>query len=160
MSDARPEHRSLRFDSIAQLLDELRLLEEAEARGTLRSTGQWTPGQIYGHIAGWIGYSLDGYPAEMRVPWFVKAVFRLMKRRLLRGPLRAGVRIPHVPGGTYCTEPMGSVEGLRRLRAALDRLQYQAPRLPNPVLGPMTHAEWILSHLRHAELHIGFLHHE
>ncbi|MBM4107846.1 MAG: DUF1569 domain-containing protein [Phycisphaerae bacterium] len=94
----------------------------------------------------------------MQVPWPIGIILRTSKRRSLKAPLRTSVRIPGVRGGTRRTDDPPSHEGLRRLRDAFDRLQKQATTLPNPVLGPLTHPEWIQNHLRHAELHLGFLH--
>jgi hypothetical protein len=67
-----------------------------------------------------------------------------------------GVRIGKLPGGTVGLEPMDPDEGLRRFRAALDRLRATAPTMPNPVFGPLTHEQWIQLSLRHAELHLSF----
>jgi hypothetical protein len=47
--------------------------------------------------------------------------------------------------------------GLERLRHAMDRLKVEAPTTPHAIFGPMTHGEWIAMHLRHSELHLGFL---
>jgi hypothetical protein len=39
----------------------------------------------------------------------------------------------------------------------MEQLKTQAPTAPSPILGTLTHEEWIAMHLRHAELHLGFL---
>lgn len=49
-------------------------------------------------------------------------------------------------------------EGLARLRKALDRLEKNPPTTPNPLFGHMPHEEWLLLHIRHAELHLSFVH--
>jgi len=129
----------------------------AERAGTLRAAGNWTAGQTFGHLAAWIEYSYEGYP--FNVPWFIRIIVRLMKKRFLTKTMSRGVRLPGTKDGTYGTEPMTTEEGARRLRSALDRLDCREPALyPSPALGTLTPDELIALHLRHAELHLGFLH--
>lgn len=148
--------RVLHFASIDDAVRDARAIAAAEADGKLRALGNWTPGQSFGHIAGWINYAFDGYPADVgNPPWFVRLVMKFMKKRMLRG-MPAGVRIPRVPGGTRSIDPMATDEGLTLLTRAWQRLGSGAPTRPSPLFGPMTHEEWIALNLRHAELHQSF----
>jgi hypothetical protein len=149
------DRRALRFESIDQLMAEVDRLAEAERGGRLRRLGNWTLGQTLGHLAAWGEYSYTGAP--LKVPFFIKWVLRLRKRKFLYGPMRAGVRIPGVEGGTLATEPMPLEEALGRMRRVMERLKSEAPTAPNVIFGPLTHEEWIAVHLRHAESHLGFL---
>jgi hypothetical protein len=147
--------RVLRFESIDQVLAEVDRLTEAERAGRLRRLGNWTLGQTLGHLAAWAEYAYTGSP--LKVPFFIRWLLRLRKRKFLYGPMRAGVKIPGVEGGTLATEAMPLDEALGRLRRVMQRLQTEAPTAPNPVFGRLTHEESIALNLRHAELHLGFL---
>lgn len=147
--------RTLHFASIDDAVRDAELIAAAERSGALKRLGNWTPGQAFGHIAGWITFALDGYPPDLRPPWIVKAVCRLTKGKYLR-EMPAGVRIPKVEGGTKNIEQLPTEEGLARLRAAWERLQKTSPTEHNPLFGRLTHDEWIRLNLRHAELHQGF----
>ncbi|MBY0309450.1 MAG: DUF1569 domain-containing protein [Phycisphaerales bacterium] len=147
--------RTLHFASIEDALRDARTLADADARGTLKPVGNWTLGQAFGHVAGWIEFALGGYPPELRPPWFVKLLVRPFKSRYLKA-LPPGVRIPRIAGGTLNTEVMPTQEGLARLTAAWNRLSTTPPTHENPIFGPMAHDEWISLNLRHAELHQGF----
>jgi hypothetical protein len=69
------------------------------------------------------------------------------------------MRLGRIPGGTLGIEPYSTEEGARRYRASLARLQRrEAPRFDSPALGPMTDVERLSINLRHAELHLSFLH--
>lgn len=149
------DRRPVRFATIAEALADAERCAAADEAGTLRRSGNWTPGQIFGHLAWWIDGAFDGYPASP--PWFVRLLGPLLKNSALRR-VQFGVRLPGVPGGTYGTEPMPTREGLERLRRAFERLERGAPERPNPVFGKMTHEEWKQLHLRHAEGHLAFLH--
>lgn len=146
----------MRFSRIEDALAEMDRLVAAEKAGRLRHTGNWTVGQVFGHLATWIDYGYTGYP--MRVPWFVRWLIRRKLEAYLRDGMPAGVRIPRTPGGTHGTEALTVEEGETRLRAALNRLSSGEPaRFDSPAFGPMSHERRTALNLRHCELHMGYL---
>jgi Protein of unknown function (DUF1569) len=147
--------RILRFESIDQMLAEVDRLAEAERAGRLKRLGNWTLGQALGHLAVWAEYGYTGPP--LKTPFFIRWLLRLRKQRFLHKPMPAGVKIPRVQGGTLATEPMPLEEALPRLRRAMERLRTTPPTIPHNFFGLLRHEEWIAMHLRHAELHLGFL---
>jgi hypothetical protein len=149
-----PTRRRLRYSSMDELMADAMRIAEAERAGTLRRLGNWTPGQAFGHVAGWMDYGFDGYP--VKIPWFIRLIVRRMKNRILRDGMPPGRKLPGAPRGTYAAEPMALDEGLDRLSRAVDRLRARPPEKPNPMFGPLTHQQWIDLNLRHAELHLGF----
>jgi hypothetical protein len=150
------DHRRLQFDTVNVLRAEIDRIVAAERAGTLRRTGNWTAGQAFGHLAAWINFAYEGYP--MRVPWFIRPFIRRKLRQYLAGGMDAGVRIPRVEGGTYATEVLPTEEGAARLRAALDRMERELARYDSPAFGKLPEELRIKLNLRHAELHLGFLH--
>jgi hypothetical protein len=147
--------RTLHFNSIDEALGDVHALQAADRNGSLRKAGNWSLGQACGHVAAWVNYGFDGVP--LKIPWFVKLIFRTQKKRFLRGPMPAGRSIPNVPGGTLATEPLSTAEGVARLEKAFARLKASSPGDRHPILGQMTHDQWIQGNLRHAELHLSFL---
>lgn len=153
------DYRKLRFNTFAELRAELDAVERAAASGTLRLTGNWSLGQIFSHLAAFINYAFDGYPPNMRnPPLFIRLILKLMKNKFLHKNLPRGVKIPRIEGGTVGMDERPVPEALAIMRKALDRLEAGAPSQPNPIFGPMSHAEWQQMHLRHAELHLGYVH--
>lgn len=154
---AAAERRELRFNSIDDALAEIDRIVQADQHGTLRRTGNWTAGRVFGHLAAWIDYGYTGYP--MRVPWFIRMLIRRKKDTYIRDGMKAGVRIPRTPDGTYGTDDMPTTQGAQRLRQSLERLKRGEPATyESPAFGPMSHADRIALNLRHAELHLSFLH--
>ena len=151
---ARVECRSLRFNTIDEALADVDRLVAAERAGRLQLRGNWTLGQIFGHVATWASFPYEGDPP--RPPWFVKLIVRPMKRKYIHGSMPRGVKIPRIEGGTLGTERFTTDDGAARLRAALERLGRVPPVRPNTLFGRLTHDEWIQLNLRHAELHLGF----
>ncbi len=147
--------RTVRFESIDEVLAEVDRLAEAERAGRLRRLGNWTLGQALGHLATWAEYGYTGAP--LKAPFFIRWILRLRKRKFLYGPMRAGVKIPGVEGGTLATEPKPLEDGLAQYRKVMERLKAEPPTAPNVIFGRLTHDESIALNLRHAELHLGFL---
>ncbi len=84
----------------------------------------------------------------------------MLKKSILTKPMRAGMKLgPRTPGGTFGTEVLSTEEGASRLRTSLARVQRgEPPKYHSPAFGPMPEEERIALNLRHAELHLGFLH--
>jgi len=147
----------LRFKSIDDVLADVERIVTAEKASTLRQSGQWTAGQAFGHVAAWINYAYDGYP--FKTPWFIRLILRTRVRKYIRDGLPTGVRIPKVKGGTYATQTLSTEEGAAQLRQALARLASDEPAThDSPAFGKLTDQDRIALNLRHAELHLGFLH--
>ena len=152
------DRRTLRFNSTAELLADIDRIVAADKSGKLRCTGNWTAGQAMGHIAAWINYSYDGYPMGPP-PWIIRVILGFLKKKYLRQGMPAGVEIPKVKGGTFATESLSTEEGAARLRKALARLASgESAKFPSPAWGEMPVEERIALNLRHAELHLSFIH--
>ena len=152
------QRRELRFNSIAEVLAEAERLTSAEKAGKLKLLGNWSAGQVFGHLAAWANYPYDGYPSTLgRVPGWIKFILKFKKNTYLNDKLPQGIRIPKIEGGTTAIEALPTEEGLARLRKAMQRLESAAPTRDNPIFGPMTHEEWKKIQMRHAELHMGYL---
>jgi len=147
--------RELHFDTIEDALLDVDRLIAAERARTLTRLGNWTLGQTLGHLATWVNFSFDGNP--LKPPLIIRLILRMRKKKFLRGRMPVGVKIPGVESGTLGIDLISTDEGATRYRAAMQRLAREAPTLPNVIFGPLTHDEWKQLHLRHAELHLGFM---
>lgn len=154
----KSQRRALRFANLAEVRAEVDRLAAAARAGTVRTTGNWSVGQVFGHLAAWIDFAYDGFPAGLNPPWFIKFLLKFRKKSFLYGEMPVGVRIPGQAQGTKATEELSLEDGYARFTRALERLERTAPTQPSVIFGPMTHAEWKALNLRHAELHLGFLH--
>lgn len=154
------DRRALRFADSAAMWADVDCIIESERAGTLRRSGNWSVGRCLGHLAAWAEFPYDGYPPEVRPPWWIKAAVRPFKGRILSADaaMPAGIRLRRLPEGTAGTEEMETEAAVARLRRAWTRLESTAPAVPNPLLGRLTHRQWIRINLQHAELHLGFLH--
>ena len=152
---AAVSRRLLNFKSIDEAMADVEGLVAAERQGKLRTTGNWTAGQILGHLATWVDFSFDGVP--FTIPFFVRWIMRPAKNRVLYKPMKPGTRIARLPEGTVGTDGMPFADGVDRFRKTFSRIKQECPAIPNALLGVLTHEEWISLHLRHAELHLSFM---
>ena len=155
MSIALPTaRRLLHFDTVDGVLADVDRLAAADAAGTLTTSGRWTFGQAVNHLATWADFAYDGTPIDFPLP--MRLLMRVFKRRLLYKPMRPGARIPRVPGGTLATDVVRSAAAVGHFRRSFARLRDEPSTQPHKATGPLTHAEWVALHLRHAELHLSF----
>jgi hypothetical protein len=150
-------YRKLRFKSIADVNRELDQIAVLDKAGRLRTSGNWTAGQIMAHLAAWIEYGYDGYPLKSP-PWFIRWFLRLRLPKMLESGMPRGVKIPGIPGGTIGADDIPTDQGIARLRKAFQRLEGgERAKYDSPAFGKMSHEDRIRLNLRHAELHLGYL---
>jgi hypothetical protein len=153
--------RELHIGSLDELRAELDRIEAGQSAGTLQTTGNWTPGQNLRHLAIFFRASLDGFPpgkppAVLR--WFVRVLFK--KRAIAGKPAMPGFKLP---AQFAWLEPSETTfeEGVSELRACLRRVEAgERMEQPSPVIGPLTHDEWIGVHCGHCSMHLSFLYPE
>jgi hypothetical protein len=145
--------RELHFHNLDDIRADVEQLAQAHE---IRALGNWSPGQVFKHLATIMNKCIDGF--DRRLPWPVRFVLRLLfKRKFLTQPMKAGFQLP-AKTATEIVPPATSLEeGLLCIRQALDRLQMESKRAPSAFLGPLTRDEWDQLHCRHAELHLSFL---
>lgn len=154
------DRRSLRFASPAEALADAQRIAASDRAGTLRRSGNWTAGQCLSHIAAWIDYPFDGFPAELEVSPADAAESLAMLPSILTGAMPAGIVTPGAErrGGAFGAINISADVALARVRSAWHRIAATAPPLPDPFFGQLSHEQWIAINLRHAELHQSFQH--
>lgn len=155
-SGSAGERRTLRFESVGEMLAEARSLAAAPR---LERLGTWTLGQALNHLAAWIEYPYKGYPPELVVPEEVRAKAAARKERIMSSPMAPGERLPGVEAGTTAIEVVPDEVGLARLEEAAKLLEgdpAEPAPYPDPAFGTITRHEWMQMNLRHAELHLSF----
>lgn len=149
--------RELRFATVSELFAELDQIEAAHNDGSLKTTGNWTEGQILAHLSAWIEYAYDGFPIKAP-PFFVRWILKfVLKGMLKKGVMKAGVSIPGVEDGTFGQEEVEFGVAMERYRAALSRMQSEPAIHNSPAFGKVTDEVRIKVNLMHAQLHLGFM---
>ena len=106
----------------------------------------------------WIEYGYEGYPIEPP-NWFVRQMLKFFFKKILKDGMQPGVNIPGVEGGTVGQEKVDTETACQRYLVALNRLASSEPvKYPSPAFGDMSAQKRVKLNLRHAELHLGFVH--
>lgn len=150
--------RQLKFTCMNCLKGELDRIEQAHAQGELVTTGNWSAGQIFSHCAIFFRCSFDGFPS--RAPGLVRFVARMLfKKKAISGkPMPSGFQLPKQASFMLPAPDVSFEEGLADLRAQVARLDAgEKFEQPSPLLGPLTHEEWVKLHLAHCMMHLGFI---
>jgi hypothetical protein len=144
--------RTLVFQTPDDVLDDCLQL----AGGPCTMLGQWTLAQNIRHLARGIDCFYDGFGFEAN--WFIRNLLGgLIKRRILKRGMPAGIRLPATAGRLLPTEDEADLIGaFEHLKASIVRLEQEPPSQPHPVFGRMTQEEVRNLLLRHAELHLSF----
>jgi hypothetical protein len=143
--------RKLNYQSFDELLADADRLSS----GNVKMLGNWSPGQIFQHLANSFNGAIDGFPDAF--PWFIRAMGRIFKKKLIAGPMPAGFKMPDKLAKAVMPEPTSTEVGLANLHAAVSRLRQEPRRAAHPVFGEVTNEEWNSMHLKHASLHMSFL---
>lgn len=148
----RTNRRTLRFNSLDEVLTDARTMANAKTM----AIGNWTTGQILGHIARSINGSIDGI--LFKVPLPVRIIGRIVRNVPLRRGLLSGVKIPANARDKMIPEPDLPIDqAMEQLAKAIDRVKQERMCAAHPIFGRLSHEQWSQFHCRHAELHFSFL---
>ena len=148
------------FDELKNALDQF---EAAHQRGTLKTTGGWSAGQIFEHCAVPMRLAFDGFfddeGKQINFPWFIKLAGVLVFKPMLgRSHMRPGIKLPASASSMLPSDGCTFEQGIEALRTQLARADAGEKMLkPSPLLGKMTHEKWILLHLDHCRMHFVFI---
>lgn len=146
------DRRQLRYESFQELIADAECLAHSE----VVTLGNWSLGQIFLHLARSMHASIDGLEAKVSWSWRLAAQL-WYGRRLLSGPMPAGMQLPSKAADLLSPELVSTEDGFAALREALERLGFETERAAHPILGEMSLDQWDNFHLRHAELHMSFV---
>jgi Protein of unknown function (DUF1569) len=149
--------RSLQFASLDEVLADLSALEAAQQAGTISAVGDWSPGEVFDHLANLFEFSIDGFP--FKAPLLIRIVGRLIKSRVLKSDdISAGIKLK---GGSTALLPKPGISfesGMDHLKKQI--LRVQAGKLMtqrSPIFGALSHEQWMSIQLKHCALHLSFL---
>lgn len=152
--------RPLKFDSFEEIAADLDKIEAAMDAGTLATSGNWTAGQNFEHMAKFLGFALDGFPtmAPLPVRWMAQLMF---KNKAIRTdePIPAGFKLPKGASYLLPSDDIGDREGLEMLRTNVQRV-IDAEKMTHlsPIFGKLSHEDWLRIQRKHMSLHLSFLH--
>jgi hypothetical protein len=150
------DRRELHFSSMPDIQTDVEYLDSGDPP---RTSGNWTAGQVVEHVAKMIQLSIDGFPrVKLALP--LRILGRLLRGRILRDPLRSGLKFPQRFDFLAPTPGITWEEAVEYFNGIMGRLATEKMTGVSPVLGRLSHEQWVCFHCRHAEMHLSFLHPE
>lgn len=154
----KAERRSLSYADLGALSADLDAIEASHNAGTLKTTGNWSAGQIMKHSATLMLCAIDGFPGKP-APWLIRKIAKAMflKKGLAGGSPNPGFKIPKQadfldPGNASFEEGLGALRSVCQRVGAGEKLTH-----PSPVFETLTHDQWVRLGLGHAALHMSFI---
>ena len=143
--------RTVRYSTLSEVVQDAEHLI-----GNHHTVGHWSFGQICQHLAKVMDASIDGF--GFTAPWWVRwFIAPIIKNSFFTKPMKAGFKLPKRASALLPDDSITADEGLRKLRAGVERLSHETPTAPHPVFGKLASEEVTQGHLRHCEMHMSFI---
>ncbi len=153
------QRRTLQFHTLHEILRDAEQLGAvtSETGEAICADGNWTPAQIVEHVTFFIDGAIDGF--DFTAPLIIRIMGKFFRNSILNKPLKPGVKLP-ASMDVVLPDPQTTWEdAVSALRDAVRRIDSgERMTQPSPLLGAMTHEDWVKLHCRHAEMHFSFMH--
>ena len=153
------QRRKLQFHTMHEILRDVEQLGAvtSETGESICADGNWTPAQIVEHVTFFIDGAIDGF--DFTAPLLIRAFARPFKKRILTKPMKPGIKLPANMSVVLPDPETTWEDAVSALRDAVGRIDSgERMTQPSPLLGAMTHEDWVNLHCRHAEMHLSFMH--
>ncbi len=153
------ERRELHFHTLADILRDVEQLAAvtSETGESICRDGNWTPAQIVEHVTFFINGAIDGF--TFTAPFLIRLLARPFKKHILTKPMKPGIKLPARMNVVLPDPDTTWEDAVSALRDAVRRIDSgERMTQPSPLLGAMTHEDWVNLHCRHAEMHFSFMH--
>jgi hypothetical protein len=146
--------RRLRFRDFDELLADVRQLHAVPHR----QLGNWSLPQIVKHVGRVMHGSIDGSEGPAAFPLLQRIVGRIVLRPiLLNVAVPAGIQPPAAVKREFMFDHADFDDAWVCLESGVERLRRETQRQIHPLLGRLSPAQWNKFHLRHGEMHLGFI---
>ena len=151
--------RKLQFHTLHEILRDVEQLGAvtSETGESICADGNWTAAQIVEHVTFFIDGAIDGFSFTAPLP--IRVLARPFKKRILTKPMKPGIKLPARMNVVLPDPDTTWDEAVSALRDAVGRIDIgERMTQPSPLLGAMTHEDWVKMNCRHAEMHFSFMH--
>ena len=144
--------RVVRYQSLREALADADRLAEADAP----TTGNWSKGQIFEHLAAIMDMAVDG--AERQAPFPSRLIGQyVIKPMIFKRGMTPGFQLPKWAAKAIAEDTTQTDEALEHLRRSTERFETASQLHPHPFFGSLDRDGWNTLLTRHAELHMSFI---
>ena len=151
------DRRNLSFTTMAEILGDIEMLDAFVNEGrTISATGNWTPAQIIEHVVYFVDGSIDGF--DFKAPFVIRIFGKIMRSRILNKSMSPGIKLPPKMKMVLPSPKTTWPDAVTHARKAILRVEAgKQMTQPSPLLGKMSHNDWVKLQCRHAEMHFSFI---
>lgn len=147
-------HRKLSFSNLDEALAEAERLAAADHF----TTGHHGFAQILNHLAV-ANDMVTGKVIPPKLPFLLRLLMPLVRSKILNRPIKPGFKLPKKSESFFWPNRSLTVdEALAAFRQSVERYQQKGPLPVHPIFGKATREQIDLITLRHAAMHLGFVH--
>jgi hypothetical protein len=147
------ERRRVQYESLGEFLADA----ECQAARDVRTSGNWTLAHIFDHLTRSLHVAVEG--TDARFAWPARVFLHAIRARFFTRPMKPGFHVPpRLERVLRPAEGLTTDDALQELREAVERFESASQLAVHPAFGRLTREEWTLLTLRHAELHMSFVH--
>ncbi len=144
--------RTVQYQSLQEALGDAERLATADAP----TTGNWSKGQIYEHLATILDMGVNG--SEKKASFFMRLVAKYVIRPMIfRKGMTPGFQLPKWASKAIAPDDTEIDKALQHLRQSTEQFQAAEELHPHPFFGVMDKNSWNTLALHHAELHMSFI---
>ena len=151
----KPERRELKFGSMDEVVAEIDRLAESE----IRTTGNHSFPEIVRHLA--LTHDMvTGKVKGPSPPWYLKLVIVFMKSSMLKDkPLPSGFKLPAAAEAFFWpSSEVSQEDAVVHFKESVANYVANGPLPKHPVWGTITAEQSMSMNLRHAAMHLSFVH--
>lgn len=135
------------------LIEQLRSLQQKE----LSSSGNWTPSQIFQHLAQSVRGSFMGYP-EHKAGWFTHSVGPVALKAFQTAGAMHHPLDEEIPGMPQLDVTIPTQQALQSLLQALEQFTQSTTLTPHFAYGVLSHQDYQAAHVLHIRQHLQQIH--
>ncbi len=148
----KSSRRTVKYQNLQEALVDAERLAAADAP----TTGNWSKGQIYEHLATVLDMGIEG--SEKRASLFMRLVAKyVIKPMIFKKGMTPGFQLPKWASKAIAPDDTNRDKALQHLRQSTEQFQVAEELHPHPFFGTMDKATWTALMVHHAELHMSFI---
>ena len=94
-----------------------------------------------------------------QAPAILRIIVKFFRKRILNKPMKPGIKLPANMSIVLPDPETTWDDAVSALRSAMARIDAgERMTQPSPLLGAMSHEDWVDLNCRHAEMHFSFMH--
>ena len=150
-----PQRRDIQFNSFDQVIADIEQLLESGAT----TTGQHSFAAIVRHLA-LTNEMVVGDLVPPKLPWYMRLAMPLLRSSILNGPVKPGFKLPSTDMQSFFwpADDINPTDAFAKFKASVQSYEERGALPIHPIFGKSTKEQTHGLLLKHAAMHMSFVH--